>query len=219
MAGSIAGIFVQGCLPNAPVPLILPPCEITRFPMVNRMQFYIDGAWVDPAVKKSTPVVNPATEEALYEVALGSKADVDKAVAAAKRAFLTYSQTTREERVALLSKIIEVYKTRMKDIGAAVSDEMGAPLPMAEKLQAGAGLGHLASTLEVLKNYHFEEPLGSAVVLREPVGVVGMITPGNWPLDQNACKVAPALAARCTMILKPSEFTPTSGLIFWENLH
>ena len=141
--------------------------------MVNRMQFYIDGAWVDPVVKKSTPVVNPATEEAMYEVALGSKADVDKAVAAAKRAFETYSQTSREERVALLSKIIEVYKTRMKDIGAAVSDEMGAPLPMAEKLQAGAGLGHLASTLEVLKNYHFEEPCGSAVVLREPVGVIG----------------------------------------------
>ena len=100
--------------------------------MVNRMQFYIDGAWVDPVVKKSTPVVNPATEEAMYEVALGSKADVDKAVAAAKRAFETFSQTSREERVALLSKIIEVYKTRMKDIGAAVSDEMGAPLPMAE---------------------------------------------------------------------------------------
>ena len=112
--------------------------------MVNRMQFYIDGAWVDPAVKKSTPVVNPATEEAMYEVALGSKADVDKAVAAAKRAFETFSQTSREERVALLTKIIEVYKTRMKDIGAAVSDEMGAPLPMAEKLQAGAGLGHIA---------------------------------------------------------------------------
>ena len=118
--------------------------------MVNRMQFYIDGAWVDPVVKKSTPVVNPATEEPMYEVALGSKADVDKAVTAAKRAFETYSQTSREERVALLSKIIEIYKGRMKEIGAAVSDEMGAPLPMAEKLQAGAGLGHLMSTLEVL---------------------------------------------------------------------
>ena len=187
--------------------------------MVNRMQFYIDGAWVDPVVKKSTPVVNPATEEAMYEVALGSKADVDKAVAAARRAFETFSQTSREERVALLAKIIEVYKTRMKDIGAAVSDEMGAPLPMAEKLQAGAGLGHIASTLEVLKNYHFEEPVGSAMVVREPVGVIGMITPWNWPLNQIACKVAPALAAGCTMILKPSEFTPTSALIFAEILH
>src|SRR6202040_1297522 len=125
--------------------------EITRFTMVNRMQFYIDGAWVDPVVKKSTPVVNPATEDAMYEVALGSRADVDKTVAAARRAFESFSQTSREERVALLGKIIEVYKTRMKDIGAAVSDEMGAPLPMAERLQAGAGLGHLASTMEVLK--------------------------------------------------------------------
>ena len=97
--------------------------------MINRMQFYIDGAWVDPAVKKSTPVVNPATEEAMYEVALGSKADVDKAVAAAKRAFVTFSQTSRDERVALLTKVIEIYKGRLKEIGAAVSDEMGAPLP------------------------------------------------------------------------------------------
>src|ERR1700689_4426247 len=142
--------------------------------MGNRLQFYIDGAWVDPVVKKSTPVVNPATEEPMYEIALGSKADVDKAVAAAKRAFETFSQTSREERVALLTKIIEVYKTRIKDIGASVSDEMGAPLPMAERLEAGAGLGHLASPLGGLKNYHFEETVGSAVVVREPVGVIGM---------------------------------------------
>ena len=187
--------------------------------MVNRMQFYIDGAWVDPVVKKSTPVVNPATEEAMYEIALGSKADVDKAVAAARRAFETYSQTSREERVALLSKIIEVYKTRMKDIGAAVSDEMGAPLPMAEKLQAGAGLGTSPPRSRFSRTITFEEPVGSAVVVREPVGVIGMITPWNWPLNQIACKVAPALAAGCTMILKPSEFTPSSALIFAEILH
>ncbi len=187
--------------------------------MVNRMQFYIDGAWVDPVVKKSTPVVNPATEEAMYEVALGSKADVDKAVAAAKRAFDSYSQTSREDRIKLLEKIIEIYKGRMKEIGAAVSDEMGAPLPMAERLQAGAGLGHITNTLDVLKNYKFEETMGTATVVREPVGVIGMITPWNWPLNQIACKVAPALAAGCTMILKPSEFTPTSALIFAEILH
>ncbi|MDB5634550.1 MAG: aldehyde dehydrogenase, partial [Tardiphaga sp.] len=187
--------------------------------MVNRMQFYIDGAWVDPAVKKTTPVVNPATEEAMYEISMGSKADVDKAVAAAKRAFETFSQTSRDERVALLEKIIAVYKTRMKDIGAAVSDEMGAPLPMSEKLQAGAGLGHIQATLDVLKTYKFDEPHGAAMIVREPVGVIGMITPWNWPLNQIACKVAPALAAGCTMILKPSEFTPTSALIFAEILH
>ena len=178
---------------------------------MDHMKFYIDGAWVDPAVKKSTPVVNPATEEAMYEVALGSKADVDKAVAAARRAFETWSQTSREERVALLTNIMAVYKTRMKDLGAAVSDEMGAPLPLAEKFQVGAGLGHFASTLDVLKSYSFEEKLGSAMIVREPVGVVGMITPWNWPLNQIACKVAPALAAGCTMILKPSEYTPSSG--------
>jgi len=187
--------------------------------MVNRMQFYIDGAWVDPTVTKTTPVVNPATEEAMYEVALGSKADVDKAVAAARRAFESYSQTSREERVALLEKIIAVYKARMKEIGAAISDEMGAPLPFAERFQAGAGLGHIMTTLDVLKNYPFEEPLGSALLVREPIGVIGMITPWNWPLNQIACKVAPALAAGCTMILKPSEFTPTSALIFAEILH
>ena len=187
--------------------------------MVNRMQFYIDGAWVDPAVKKTHPVVNPANEDVLYEIAIGSKADVDKAVAAAKKAFETFSLTTREERVALLEKIIAVYKTRMKDIGAAVSDEMGAPLPMAEKMQAGAGLGHLASTLDVLKTYQFEEQLPGATVVREPLGVIGMITPWNWPLNQIACKVAPAIAAGCTMILKPSEYTPTSALIFAEILH
>src|SRR6187402_3237010 len=150
MAGSIAGAFVQGCLPKRPH-----HAPKKRLTMVNRMQFYIDGAWVDPAVKKSTPVVNPATEEVMYEVALGSKADVDKAVTAARRAFETFSLTTREERVALLEKIIEVYKTRIKDIGASVSDEMGAPLPMAERLQAGAGLGHLQATLDVLKTYKF----------------------------------------------------------------
>ena len=133
--------------------------------MVNRMQFYIDGAWVDPAVKKSIPVVNPATEEPMYEIAAGSKADVDKAVAAAKRAFESFSRTSRDERVALLEKVVAVYKSRMKDIGAAVSDEMGAPLPFAKKFQAGAGLGHIMSTLEVLKSYHFEEPLGSAMVV------------------------------------------------------
>jgi aldehyde dehydrogenase (NAD+) len=187
--------------------------------MVHRMQFYIDGAWVDPVTPKSRPVINPATEQPMYDIALGSAADVDKAVAAARRAFETFSQTTREERVALLTRIVDVYKSRMKDIGAAVSDEMGAPIGMAEKAQAGAGLGHIMSTLEVLKTYHFEEPVGSAMVVREPVGVVGMITPWNWPLNQIACKVAPALAAGCTMILKPSEFTPSSALIFAEILH
>src|SRR5579871_5649527 len=187
--------------------------------MVNRLKFYIDGAWVDPAVMKTVGVTNPATEDKLYDIAVGSKADVDKAVAAARRAFETFSVTTREQRIELLSKIIEAYKARAKDIATAISDEMGAPMTLAERAQAAAGLGHLASTLDVLKNYEFEEKIGNAVVVREPVGVVGMITPWNWPLNQIACKVAPALAAGCTMILKPSEFTPSSALIFAEILH
>jgi aldehyde dehydrogenase (NAD+) len=187
--------------------------------MVHRMQFYIDGAWVDPVAPKSRSVISPATEQPLYDIALGSAADVDKAVAAARRAFETFSQTSREERVALLARIIEAYKLRAKDLGAAISDEMGAPLAFAEKFQVGAGLGHIVATLDILKSYNFEEPIGTAMVVREPVGVVGMITPWNWPLNQIACKVAPALAAGCTMILKPSEFTPSSALIFAEILH
>jgi len=118
--------------------------------MVHRLQFYIDGAWQDPVTPKTTPVINPATEEALYDIALGSRADVDKAVAAARRAFETTSRWTREERVEALAKVIEAYKKRMKEIGAAISDEMGAPLGFAERFQAGAGLGHLTTALEVL---------------------------------------------------------------------
>ncbi len=187
--------------------------------MVDRLKFYINGEWCNPTNGKTLPVVNPATEETMYEVALGGPEDVNKAVAAARSAFETFSETTREERVDLLTKIIEVYTSRMKDIGAAVSDEMGAPLSFAERFQAGAGLGHLMTTLDVLKNYHFEERLGTAMIVREPVGVVGMITPWNWPLNQMACKVGPALAAGCTMVLKPSEYTPTSALILAEILH
>jgi aldehyde dehydrogenase (NAD+) len=186
--------------------------------MADRLKFYIDGAWTAPASVKTVSVVNPATEEPMYEVALGSAADVDKAVAAARRAFESYSMSTREDRVALLGRIVEVYQRRMKEIAAAISDEMGAPLVLAERAQAASGLGHIMTTLEVLKSYPFEERLGSAMILREPVGAVGMITPWNWPLNQIACKAAPALAAGCTMILKPSEYTPTSALIFAEVL-
>jgi aldehyde dehydrogenase (NAD+) len=187
--------------------------------MVQHLKFYIDGQWVDPVTAKTRPVINPANEQAMYEIALGSAADVDKAVAAARAAFETFSVTSRAERVAMLTRIVEVYKTRSKELGAAISDEMGAPLGFAEKFQVGAGLSHILSTLEVLKNYAFEEQIGSAMVVREAIGVVGMITPWNWPMNQMTCKVAPALAAGCTMVLKPSEFTPTSALIFAEILH
>jgi len=187
--------------------------------MVNRMQFYIDGAWVDPANKKTAWTLNPATAEEMYEVALGSKADVDKAVIAARRAYESFSQTTRKQRMSILASIIEIYKGRAKEIGDSISDEIGAPLSMAEQKQAGSALAQLATTLDVLKNYPYEERIGSTLVVREPIGVVGMITPWNWPINQIACKVAPALAAGCTMILKPSEFAPTCALIFAEILH
>ncbi len=187
--------------------------------MIDRQEFYIDGEWVAPLGAKTMPVVNPATEEAMYDVALGSEADVDKAVAAARAAFGAFATTSRKERVALLERVIEVYTSRIKDIGAAISDEMGAPLPFAERSQAGAGLAQLRTVLQALKTYPFEERLGAAMILREPIGVVGMITPWNWPINQIACKVAPALAAGCTMVLKPSEYTPTSALIFAEILH
>jgi aldehyde dehydrogenase (NAD+) len=187
--------------------------------MVNHTKFYIDGAWVNPIGKKTRPVVNPATEEAMYEIALGSRDDVDKAVAAARRAFRTFSRTSKDERLALLARVVDAYKKRIKEIGAAISDEMGAPMALAERAQAGAGLGHIMTAIDVLKAYKFEESLGSATVVREPVGVIGMITPWNWPLNQIACKVAPAIAAGCTMLLKPSEYTPTSALIFAEILH
>jgi aldehyde dehydrogenase (NAD+) len=187
--------------------------------MTDCLKFYIDGAWISPANGKTMPVVNPATEEVLYEVALGSATDVDKAVNAARVAFESYGMSSREDRIALLERIIGVYKGRIKEIAAAISDEMGAPLAMAERAQAGAGLGHLMTALEVLKTYPFEERLGTAMIVREPVGTVGMITPWNWPLNQIACKVAPALAAGCTMILKPSEYTPSSAVIFAQILH
>jgi len=187
--------------------------------MVQRLKFYIDGAWTEPETRHTRTVINPATEAPLYELALGGAADVHKAVAAARRAFETYSQTSREDRVALLERVVEVYKRRAAELGEAISDEMGAPLSFAQKFQVGAGLNHILATLEVLKGYAFEEPLGKALVVREPIGVVGMITPWNWPLNQIACKVAPALAAGCTMVLKPSEFTPSCALIFAEILH
>jgi aldehyde dehydrogenase (NAD+) len=187
--------------------------------MAEHTKFYIGGAWVDPEGGDSTAVVNPATEEAMYNVALGNEADVEKAVAAARAAWPAFAATTQDERIALLGRIMEVYAKRMREIGAAVSDEMGAPLTLAERAHAGSGLSHFMTTQEALKSFSFEERIGGAMVVREPIGVAGQITPWNWPMNQIACKVAPALAAGCTMVLKPSEFTPTSALMFAEILH
>ena len=186
--------------------------------MAHRTQFYIDGEWVDPVNGERLDVVNPATEQVIGEVALGGVDDVDRAVAAAVAAFETYSQTTREERVDLLTKVVDVYKNRIPDVARAISEEMGAPMGLAMAAQAPAGLGHFLSTLSVLKRFEFEEDIGSSRVIREPAGVCGLITPWNWPINQIACKVAPALAAGCTMVLKPSEVAPFNAILFAEIL-
>jgi acyl-CoA reductase-like NAD-dependent aldehyde dehydrogenase len=188
--------------------------------MRDYRKFYIDGQWVEPAAPKSLDVVNPATEGVAGTISLGSRTDVDRAVAAAQRAFETFSRTTREERVALLERIIEVYKRRMDDMAQAISEEMGAPLEtIAKPLQAPSGLGHFMVALGVLKDFEFEKMQGTTKIVREPVGVCGLITPWNWPANQIACKVAPALAAGCTMVLKPSEIAPFSAHVFAEILH
>ena len=176
--------------------------------MSNRQKFYINGEWVAPSTGDLLEVINPANEEAIDAIALGGQADVDAAVAAAKDAFETFSQTTREERVALMERIIGVFKTRLGDLAATISSEMGAPMGLANAAQAPAGLGHFMTTLNILRSYEFEQDLGSSHVIKEPAGVCGFITPWNWPINQIACKVAPALAAGCTMVLKPSEVAP-----------
>ncbi|MBK6745320.1 aldehyde dehydrogenase family protein [Ottowia sp.] len=187
--------------------------------MKDHLQFYIDGQWVDPAQSRTLEVINPSTEEAIARISMGSAADVDKAVAAARRAFETFSQTTREERLALLGKVLEVYQKRYGDIVVAVSQEMGAPLWLSKAAQAAMGVAHLATTIEVLKNFPFEQVHGTTGIVHEPVGVVGMITPWNWPINQIMCKVAPALAAGCTMVLKPSEVAPLNAMLVAEVLH
>ena len=185
----------------------------------NAGKFYIDGAWVAPVEMRTIDVINPATEAVIGQIPLGSTADVDRAVAAARAAFPAFAATSREERMALLQRIIDVYKRRFAEMGAAISEEMGAPLSFATKFQAGAGLGHFRTALDVLKTFPFEETIGTTQVMREPIGVAGMITPWNWPANQIACKVAPALASGCTMVLKPSELAPYSALLLAEILH
>ncbi len=186
--------------------------------MQEHKQFYIDGAWVASQGDQTLDVMNPATEEPIARISLGNQADVDAAVAAARAAFPSFSQTSRQERIDLLERVVAVYQKRMPEIAAAISDEMGAPTKLANMAQAPAGLGHLMTALNVLKDFEFEESIGSTLVVREPIGVCALITPWNWPMNQVTCKVAPALATGCTMVLKPSEVAPLSALIFAEVL-
>ncbi|MEM7019416.1 MAG: aldehyde dehydrogenase family protein, partial [Pseudomonadota bacterium] len=187
--------------------------------MEHAREFYINGEWVAPSTSDVIDVINPSTEESMGQLAMGGTADVDKAVAAAKAAFETFSQTSKEERIALLEKIIAVYQGKMGEIAGVISQEMGAPLGLANAAQAPAGLGHFMTTLNILKEYKFEEDIGTSHVIREPAGVCGFITPWNWPINQIACKVAPALAVGCTMVLKPSEVAPFNALLFAEVMH
>jgi acyl-CoA reductase-like NAD-dependent aldehyde dehydrogenase len=188
--------------------------------MRDYTKFYIDGQWVEPAQPGTLDVTNPATEAVAGVISRGTRADVDRAVAAAHRAFERYSRTSRDERMALLARIIETYKRRIDDMAQAISEEMGAPIAtIARPLQAPAGLGHFMAALGILKDFEFERMQGTTQIVREPVGVCGLITPWNWPANQIACKVAPALACGCTMVLKPSEIAPLSGHVMAEILH
>jgi aldehyde dehydrogenase (NAD+) len=187
--------------------------------MREYLKFYIDGEWVDPVELKTLDVENPATEQTVGKIALGSAADVDKAVKAARKAFASWSQTSREERLEVLGRILAEYQKRFGDLATAVTEEMGAPASLAQRAQVPAGMGHLATAAGILKDFKFEEDRGQTMIVKEPIGVCSFITPWNWPLNQIACKVAPAIATGCTMVLKPSEVAPFSGQIFAEIMH
>jgi len=184
---------------------------------LNRI--YIDGNWTAPSGDQVIDVVNPATEEACAQLSLGSSADVDAAVAAAKKAFVTFSQTSKEERLELLGKVIAGYQARMGDLAAAMTTEIGAPKWLAASGHAGSGLGHLMTAAKTLESYEFEEQRGGTHIQKEPIGVCGFITPWNWPMNQIGCKLAPALATGCTVVWKPSEVSPLSADILMEILH
>ena len=186
--------------------------------MREMLQFYIDGKWVDPVTPATLDVINPATEELCGRISLGSAADVDAAVAAARRAFASYSKTTREERMQLLQSILDEFAKRHDDVAVAIMDEMGAPWGLARNAQAASGPQHIKAALRALKNFEFEERNRTTLIVKEPIGVCGLITPWNWPINQIAVKVAPALAAGCTMVLKPSEIAPFDAMIFAEIL-
>lgn len=187
--------------------------------MRDMLQFYIDGKWVDPVTANPLDVINPASEEVCGRISLGSAADVDLAVAAAKRAEASFARTTREERIDLLQSILDSYAKRHDEIAEAIMDEMGAPWELAKRAQAGSGPQHIKAALVALKELPFEERHGTTLIVREAIGVCALITPWNWPINQIACKVAPALAAGCTMILKPSEIAPFDAMIFAEIVH
>ena len=191
--------------------------------MIEKRQFYIDGQWVDPQDGRDHQVIDPSTEEPFAVISLGGQADTDAAVAAAKRAFWPWMQTPPAERIACLEKLVEVYQARAEDMAAAISQEMGAPIDMSRQQQVTAGTWHLKNFIRAAKAFHFDRPLGDHApndrILYEPVGVAALITPWNWPMNQVTLKVGAAVAAGCTMVLKPSEETPLDAMIFAEMMH
>lgn len=187
--------------------------------MSNYLKFYINGEWVDPLTPATIDVINPATEKVYTQISAGSAADVDLAVSAARAAFGSYSQSSREDRLDLLQRIRELYKTRWDDIAIAISEEMGAPIDLAKSWQTQLGVAHVKSAIRALQDFEFETQEDGLILRHEPIGVCGLITPWNWPMNQIAAKVAPALAAGCTMVLKPSEESPIDAMIFAEILH
>ena len=187
--------------------------------MKDYTKFYIDGKWVDSSASRDFQVINPANEKPIATISFGTAADVDRAVAAAKRAFESYSEVSVLDRLGLLRRIIDVYKSKLEEMATTISQEMGAPISLSRKAQAPAGLAHLLEIVKVMEHFKFEELRGSSLIRREPVGVCGLITPWNWPMNQVVAKVAPALAAGCTVVLKPSEFAPLSSYLLAEILH
>ena len=183
------------------------------------LQFYIDGAWVDPAAPSTLGVVNPATEETFAQISMGSAQDVDRAATAARRAFAKYSEVTVEDRLSYLRRIIDGFKARLPELARTMTLEMGAPITFATQRQATVAHFHFEEAARVLAQYQFEERMGNGIVRREPIGVCGLITPWNWPLNQVASKVAPALATGCTVVLKPSEIAPLSSMLLAEIIH
>jgi len=184
--------------------------------MQDHLSFFINGQWIRETDRETLEVVNPATEQAFARIAMGQARDVDVAAKAARAAFPAWSQSTREQRLAVLDKIIGGIKARSEELAQAISQEMGAPISFARTAQVGTGIGHFATARAILENYQFEETRGKTQVIKEPVGVCGFITPWNWPLNQVTCKIAPALATGCTIVIKPSELSPVSAIILAE---
>ena len=184
--------------------------------MKDKLQFYINGAWVESDSSERIEVINPANEEIVGHVTAGTAADIDKAVQAANKAFKTYQDTSREDRIEILNNIITEYENRYDDFVQTITEEMGAPIWLSEKAQASTGIKNLHETLDALKEYQFEKKEGDYTLIREPIGVIGMITPWNWPMNQITTKVSAALAAGCTMVLKPSEISPYCAMLLAE---